>query len=487
MKKGSLKVLSRRIEIPPPNGDRFRELSSDVTPAATRLGLSAFIVGGAVRDLVEGSGQFHEWDLVVLGQEGGSGEREEDSRTGARRLAEEICKIWDWRDPVAFERYGTYLVSGPSGSVEISQGGLRSSLRELSGDPLVHDALSRDFTVNALYIPLLDISHASRGIPVLDPTGKGFEDLSAKILRTPVHASLTVKDDPLRILRAARFCSTSGYTVSPFFSRVARELSGSLIDVSPERVREEMTRLLMGSKPSAGLSRLAGWGVFDVLMPEVQHMVGFRQRTPHHYPDLFRHTMRVVDGVRPDPVLRWAALLHDCGKPHTRSADGDVDRYFGHEAAGAGLALDLLTRLKAGREISRDVTELIRLHMVQYSEQWSDRAVRRFIHRTQGHLPRLLELMKADAGALRLKADKLRLLAELRDRVDRLKRQMPAPVSPLDGRRIMEILGLEPGPVLGAAKEALTEAVAEGLIPSQEAAAERFLINWWKDLGDSRN
>ena len=478
MKRESRKVHSRWIDIPLVNRKKVEQLIADIAPAASRLGLRVFIVGGAVRDLMDGSVLADDWDLVVLDGERKHGK--DGTLTGARQLAGELSVKWRWRDPVAFERFGTYFVFGPSGTVEISQGESRTGLQGLSDDPLVQDALSRDFTVNALYIPL---SGSPKEIPVLDPTGQGFEDLARKFLRTPVHAGLTVKDDPLRILRAARFCSTGDYTVSPFFSRMAKELSISLSDVAPERVRDEMTKLLTGSTPSAGLKRLSGWGVFSVLMPEVQNMVGFRQRTPHHYPDLFRHTMRVVDRVKPDPILRWASLLHDCGKPSTRVEDGDVDRYFGHEAVGAQMAGSLLDRLRVGKNMTRDVTELIRLHMVQYSGEWSDRAVRRFISRTRDHLPRLLDLLEADTRALRLRSGKLRLLGELRDRVDRIITDMPDPGSPLDGNRIMEILDLEPGPAVGSAKEALAEASAEDRFPSQEGAAERYLIDWWKEKG----
>ncbi len=478
MTRESRKVPSRRINVPPPSREKIDQLMSDIAPAASRLGLSVFIVGGAVRDLVDGVDLSGDWDLVVLNDDPEYGKN--IARTGARRLAEELSAQWQWRDPVAFERFGTYFVSGPAGSVEISQGERRTGLRDLSKNPLIQDSLSRDFTVNALYIPIFGLS---KGISVLDPTCHGFADLNGNFLRTPVHSRLTVKDDPLRILRAARFCSTAGYSVSSSFSRTARELSSSLSDIAPERVRDEMTRLLTGTKPSAGLDLLARWGVYSILMPEVQEMVGFRQNTPHHYPDLFRHTMRVVDRVEPDPVLRWAALLHDCGKPHTRIEDGEVDRYFGHESVGAELAENLLARLRFGKNMTREVTELIRLHMVQYSEQWSDRAIRRFVNRTRDHLPRLMELLEADTRSLRLEAAKLRLLAELRDRVDQAKMDMPAPGSPLDGKRIMEILNLEPGPAVGLAKDALAEASAEGRLSLQEDSAERYLINWWKEHG----
>ncbi len=456
---------------------RLLELQAATAPAASRLGLDVYLVGGAVRDLVEGRPLSGEWDLVVIDRSG----------SGARCLAGELASVWGWREPVPFERFGTYLVSGPAGPVEVSQGGLRSRLPPPSNDPLIADALTRDFTLNALYVKLDGGVTPAEGPAVLDPCGRGVRDLRAGLLRSPGPADAIIRDDPARILRGARFCATHGYTLSPSLSRAARGLAGLLSRVAVERIRDEMHKLLMAEAPSAGLRRLAGWGVLEVLMPEVQAMVGFRQRTPHHYPDLFRHTLRVVDRSPPDLPVRWAALLHDCGKPGTRTEDGKVDRYIGHESLGAELASGLLTRMKVAKATAGVVIDLIRLHMVHYSSEWSDRAVRRFIARSGENLPMLLELLEADARSLRIRADKLRALARLRDRVEVIKETMAPVRSPLGGERIMELLGIGPGPGVGRAKDILAGALTDGVISGDPEEAERFLVREWKGLGGRRS
>ncbi|MFV1956996.1 MAG: CCA tRNA nucleotidyltransferase [bacterium] len=438
------------------------------------MGLSVYLVGGSVRTLVEARSRPKDWDLVVLGP----------GDSGARRLAEKLSSSWQVREPVAFHRFGTYLVPGPAGPVEITQGSLRTGLAPEAADPLVRDSLTRDFTVNALYIDLLKLKPGSLTMEILDPTGLGLKDLRSGILRTPLNPIVTLGDDPLRILRAARLRSTGKYRMLPVFSVAAKKAAGLLDGTAAERLRDELDKLMMGTCPSAGLSSLASWGVFAVIAPEIEAMVHFRQRTPYHYPSLFKHTMRVVDRVEPEPALRWAALLHDCGKPVVRTSAGEVDRYFGHETAGANIAAKLLSRLRFGKKRIKGVSELIRLHMVQYDTEWTDRAVRRLISRAGDNLPQLLALLEADASALRLRADSLRALSMLNKRIEELAGKMPPPVSPVSGTRIMELLNIEAGPVVGLAKEALVQAVVEGDICADGDEPERFLVSWYKERGD---
>ena len=183
--------------------------------------------------------------------------------------------------------------------------------------------------------------------------------------------------------------------------KAARQASIRIPDIAPERILEEMNQTLLGDHPSLGLEILGRWNAFRDIMPEIQAMVGFRQNNPYHFPDLFRHTLRVVQRCPVDLSLRWAALLHDCGKPSTRVLSDEGESYHGHEAAGSELAAKLLTRLKAGRKLTAEVAELISLHMVHYQDEWSDRAVRRFIHRAGDHIDRLLALAEADSASLR--------------------------------------------------------------------------------------
>ena len=469
---------NKKIRIPLWFREPFNSLFDEVAPVAMRLGLRVFLVGGAVRDILEERHFSGEWDVVVFG--GGD--------EGAKRLAGEVSRARGVGEPVSFPRFGTHLVYGAQSRIEFAQAHLRSSLICISSDPLTADALSRDFTLNALYVELAGPESSKAGsfetVGVLDPGGRGLADLKEGRLRTPITARRTFEDDPLRIFRAARLRASKSYRIDPPLGKAARHVSVRLSQVAPERILDEMNRILLSDHPSAGLELLGRWNAFGGIMPEVQAMVGFRQNNPFHFPDLFRHTLRVVDRCPNDLSLRWAALLHDCGKPAARVPSEGGDSYHGHESMGSELAESLLKRLKAGKKFTREVGELVRLHMVHYEDEWSDRAVRRFIHRSGGHLDRLLSLVEADSASLRLWKVKLRDLGRLRSRVEMIMRSLPEPRSPLTGKQIMNILGIEAGLTVGRAKKILIEAVVEGDIPPEADAARQFLLNWWQGGGD---
>jgi poly(A) polymerase len=462
---------SRKVRVPPGFREPLRALHDEVAPVAMRLGLHVFLVGGAVRDLAEDRRFSGEWDIVVFG--GGD--------EGARNLAGEVSRARGKGDPISFPRFGTCLVPGAQSLIEFAQAHLRSALTPLSPDPLTADALSRDFTLNALYIELM-VSEHSKEVNILDPGGRGLKDLEDGRLRTPVSARRTFEDDPLRIFRAARLRACNSYRIDPAVGRAARNMSDRIPDIAAERILEEMNQILRSERPSLGLEMLGRWNALGAVMPEIQAMVGFKQNNPFHFPDLFRHTLRVVDRCPDDLSLRWAALLHDCGKPDARVPSESGDSYHGHESVGSELAEQLLKRLKAGKKLRRDVGELIRLHMVHYQDEWSDRAVRRFIHKAGVYLDKLLALVEADSASLRLRRTKLRDLGELRRRVEIIMGSLPVPRSPLTGQEIMELLDLEPGLLVGRAKNALIEVIVEGDIPPEEDAARQFLLKWWEGI-----
>ena len=475
----------KRLEVDPPAGtvQPLQDLASRLAPVAKRLGFSVFLVGGAVRDILEGQDFNGEWDLVVFS----------DGGNGASAVARELARSWKCRDPVVFPRFGTYLVVGKNSQAEIAEARLRTTIKPFTGDPLVDDALTRDFTLNALYIDLsvLDpsvsdpwVSEHRHSIMVIDPGGRGFKDLEAGLLRTPIPAKYTLSDDPLRIFRAARLRATRSYSISRPLSRAIKDFAGVLPWIAPERILDEMNRIILSEKPSVGLYPLGKWGIFASVLPEVHAMVGFRQNSPYHFPDLFRHSLRVMDKCRDDLALRWAALLHDCGKPDKRIPSPEGDNYYGHEKLGSELATKALKRLKASRRLTQEVGDLVGLHMVHYGEQWSDRAVRRLRKRAGTHLGKLLELVEADSASLRLRKQKLQEIANLKKHLNRIGGTLESPESPLGGKKIMQILGISPGPWVGIAKKVLAEAVCEGIIPPNEDAAEGYLIKWWKEVED---
>jgi poly(A) polymerase len=314
----------------------------------------------------------------------------------------------------------------------------------------------------------------------------GIADLENRLLRTPLPARVTFTDDPLRIFRAARFKAASGYRFHPSIGRIAISMVDQLSGVAPERIREELELILMSDKPSRGLEPLGRWGALVTVAPELQAMVGFVQDTPWHFPDLFRHTLRVIDGCPPDLATRWAALLHDSGKPMTRVPSESGDSYYGHDAVGADIAGGVLKGLKCSRDRIREVSELVRLHMVHYQDEWSERAVGRFVRRAGSSLDKLLDLVEADSASLRLRRGKVKELERLRERVAIIRDKLPASVSPLDGQSIMELLEVESGVLVGRAKGILAEAVAEGRVAPNEQAARAFLLAWYAQLKESR-
>jgi putative nucleotidyltransferase with HDIG domain len=476
---GALKRNTLRIDPVPDFGESLFELARDLAPFAQQLGLRVFLVGGTVRDLVAGDSFSGEWDLVVFGPD-----------DGAENLAKELARKWKWREPVSFPRFGTHLVIGDNCKVEFSQALLRTNLLDLDPDPITSDALSRDFTLNALYVELTSLQPEGSGSPghirVLDPTGHGLEDLDKSILKTPLPGKITFSDDPLRIFRAARLKAVKGYRLHPSIGKDVKYVVHQHVNLAPERIRDELELILLSEKPSRGLEALGRWGAFANIAPEIQAMVGFVQDTPWHFPDLFRHTLRVVDRCPPDLTLRWAALLHDCGKPLTRVAAENGDSYHGHEYVGAETVRTVLKRLKLSRKRIKEVEELVRLHMVHYQDEWSERAVGRFIRRAGSCLDQLLDLVEADSSSLRLRRGKVQELKRLRERVAAIRDKLPAPVSPLDGQSIMDLLGVESGVLVGRAKGMLAEAVAEGGVAPSEEAARAFLLDWYAQLEESR-
>jgi len=222
---------TRKVKIPPGFHEPLRALFDEVAPVAVRLGLHVFLVGGAVRDLVEGRPFSGEWDVVVFG--GGD--------NGATVLAGQISRARGRGEPVSFPRFGTSLVCGPRSDLEFAQAHLRSNLADLSTDPLTSDAMSRDFTLNALYVeiggPASAADGSSNAVTVLDPCGRGLKDLRAGRLRTPIPARLTFEDDPLRIFRAARLRAN-------VFVK-----SGATLDI---RQGYSLARLCAGQAPDRG-------------------------------------------------------------------------------------------------------------------------------------------------------------------------------------------------------------------------------------------
>jgi len=347
------------------------------------------------------------------------------------------------------------------------------------GDDIEQDLARRDFTVNAMALRVPDPT-------LIDPFG-GAADLAAGRLRTPLSPEVSFGDDPLRMLRAARFIA--GYGLEPDGELVAavRTHAERLSIVSAERIRDELDKLLVVPDPSAGLWFVADTGLADLFLPELTAM-RLEQDPIHRHKDVLAHTFAVVAKTQPERLVRLAALLHDVGKPKTRSiTDGGVT-FHHHEVVGARMARDRMQALKYSNDDVEAVRQLVYLHLRfhTYGMGWTDSAVRRFVRDAGDQLDRLIELTRCDCTTRnQRKADRLaRRMDDLEERIAALrnKEALDAIRADLDGRQVMEHLGIGPGPHIGRALDVLLELrLEEG--PLGEEEAYRRLDQWWASQG----
>jgi poly(A) polymerase len=368
------------------------------------------------------------------------------------------------------------------------------------GDSLEDDLVRRDFTVNAMALRLPDLAF-------VDPHG-GLADLDARVLRTPSTPEVSFGDDPLRMMRAARFVAQLGFVPAPEVVTAMREMAESLGIVSAERVRDELVKLLLAPYPRAGLELLVQSGLATQVLPELPALQ-LEVDEHHRHKDVYEHSMTVLeqaidlegppdaeprDVPGPDLVLRLAALLHDIGKPATRrfEAGGGVS-FHHHEVVGAKLASRRLKALRFDKETVRAVARLVELHLRFHGYgdgAWTDSAVRRYVTDAGELLPRLHRLTRADCTTRNVRKAR-RLSAaydELEVRIDRLleEEELKAVRPELNGNEIGEVLGIPPGPVLGRAYSFLLAVRLDDGPIGKEEAAER-LRAWWAEQPESRS
>ena len=447
-------------------------------------GHQLYLVGGSVRDALLGSlghdldfttsatpDQTHEllkrftpttWDI---GKEFGT--------IGALKRAEDQ----DWQIEVTTFRADIYRSDSRKPEVSF-------------GDTIDGDLIRRDFTVNAMAINV-----ATRQF--VDPYG-GLADLADQVLRTPSTPEQSFSDDPLRMMRAARFASRLGFAVAPEVVAAMTDMAERITIVSPERVQGELTGLLLTDNPRVGLDLLVSTGIADHILPELPALQLEVDEHARHK-DVYQHTLTVLDqaielekarGHEPDIVNRLAALLHDIGKPATRRFEGPKVTFYHHDIVGAKQATKRLKALTYPTQVVKAVAKLIELHLRfhGYSDgEWTDAAVRRYVRDAGAELEHLHMLTRADCTTRnRQRATKLRrAYEELEWRIDELAAQEElAALRPhLDGTQIMEILGISPGRAVGEAYDFLLEHRTEhGPIPHDDAVA--LLRQWWADRGE---
>jgi poly(A) polymerase len=358
------------------------------------------------------------------------------------------------------------------------------------GTDLRADLSRRDFTVNALAVPLPVSDPAAPQL--LDPFG-GLDDLARRVLRTPVDPRISFADDPLRMVRMARFAAVLDATATPEALDAATTMAAELDTISSERIRDELSKLIVAPAQARGIDLLCDTGLADRFLPEIPALR--MERDPlHHHKDVYAHTLAVVDGCSPadDLVLRLAALLHDIGKPETRAyGPGGKVTFHHHEMAGARLADKRLKELRFPHDIAAQIVELVRLHLRFHGYAdgaWTDSAVRRYVHDAGSaeQLRRLNTLTRADVTTRnRAKRERLqRAMDDLEERIRRLEAQeeLRAIRPPLDGNEIMVALGLGPGPLVGAARRMLLDArIERGPMSAEEG--HQLLREWAIEQG----
>lgn len=361
------------------------------------------------------------------------------------------------------------------------------------GDSLEGDLARRDFTVNAMAL------RVATG-EFIDPFG-GLDDLAGGLLRTPVGADISFGDDPLRMMRAARFVSQLSFEIEPATFAAMGRMADRIAIVSAERVRDELTKLLMGADVKGGLTALVDSGIAAYVLPELPALQ-LEVDEHHHHKDVYQHTLTVIDqaieletdddGAAPSPdlVLRLAALMHDIGKPATRRLEaGGVVSFHHHEVVGAKIATKRLKALRFEKDVIKAVARLTELHLRfhGYGEaRWSDSAVRRYVTDAGDQLERLHRLTRADVTTRnKRKAERLAFAyddLEARIAELRAKEEIDSIRPDLDGTEIMAILGIGPGRAIGDAYTFLLELRMEhGPLGTDRASDE--LRAWWAARG----
>ncbi len=456
-------------------------LASSLAHAFKSKGFTLALVGGPVRD-------------AILGRLG----NDLDFTTNA--LPQETKKILqDWAENIWETGIAFGTVAGKRGDTTVEVTTYRSEQynpesRKPSveyGRDILGDLSRRDFTVNAMALELTGTTPE-----FIDPFN-GLQDLAKQILRTPGKPDDSFNDDPLRMMRAARFASQLNFEIESEVLTSIKNLAQRIEIISAERIRDEFTKILMSPNPRTGITILVDTGLADIVIPEIPKL-RLEVDEHHHHKDVYEHSITVLEQAimqedrlgGPNLVIRLAALLHDIGKPKTRSfIDGGGVSFHHHEVVGARLAKKRLQALRFDSNTTEAVEALTALHLRFHGYgdgEWSDSAVRRYVRDAGELLTHLHILTRADCTT-RNKAKAIRLSGvydSLEARIDVLmKEEELSKIRPdLDGAQVMALLNLKPSREVGAAMNFLMELrLDQGQIGEEKATAE--LLNWWKNRG----
>ena len=453
-------------------------LASSLAQAFKEAGFKLALVGGPVRD-------------AILGRLGNDLDFTTDSKPlETKKILQSWAEdVWD----IGID-FGT--IAGKRGDTTVEITTYRSDKYDLDsrkpevkfGENIEGDLSRRDFTVNAMALELTGAK------PEFIDVFNGLTDLSAKILRTPVTPEQSFSDDPLRMMRAARFAAQLNFEVSEDALKAMTEMAERINIISAERIRDEFTKLIMSNNPRKGIEILVATGMAELVLPEIPKLQ-LEIDEHHHHKDVYEHSLTVLDQAialeerlgGKNLVNRLASLLHDIGKPKTRALiPGGGVSFHHHEVVGARLAKERLKKLRYSNEVIDDVETLIALHLRFHGYgdgEWTDSAVRRYVRDAGELLTHLHVLTRADCTTRNQR--KAELLAktydELEARIERLaaEEELAAIRPDLDGAEVMELLKLKPSREVGLALDFLLELRLEhGPLGKERATTE--LLNWWQ-------
>lgn len=451
-----------------------------VSQAAKEINVKAYVVGGYVRDRILNR---HSKDIDIVAV--GSG----------IELAQAVADKLNIKNIAVFKNFGTAQIK--DGDIEIEFVGARKeSYSRNSRKPVVEDGslnedqYRRDFTINSLAASLSTNDFGE----ILDPI-QGLMDIKNKIIRTPLDPVITFSDDPLRMIRAIRFASQLGFTVDEITYNAICSNVERLEIVSKERIIDEFNKILLSPKPSVGLELLESSGIIKAFFPALQKLKGVDVVDDMKHKENFEHTLQVVDHisqVTDDLWLRWAALLHDIGKPATKQFNKSTGWTFhGHEVTGAKMVYEIFKELRLPlNEKMKYVQKLVLLHLRPIAlvhEVVTDSALRRLLFEAGDDIDDLMQLAEADITSKNEKKVKLYLnnfksvrkkLKEVEEK-DRVRNMQP----PVSGEEIMKIFNLPPCKIVGDLKNEIKDAILDGLVENDKGAVINYLLKIAREKG----
>lgn len=450
-----------------------------LSSVATRQGIKAFVIGGYVRDHFMGRPS-KDVDIVVEGE--------------GIEFAKSVAKQAGIKNLQVFKNFGTAMLHYDDWQVEFV-GARRESYRSTSRKPIVEngtiedDQKRRDFTINAMSLSLNKENFGE----LIDPFG-GIRDLDNKIIRTPLNPDITYSDDPLRMMRAIRFASTLGFTIEPGSLEAIGRNADRIKIVSQERITDELNKIILSEKPSVGFKLLHSSGLLKIIFPEMAALQGAEFKEGKGHKDNFFHTLIVLDNISQNTDnlwLRWAAILHDIGKPATKKwVEGIGWTFHAHDFVGAKMLPGIFRRLKLPTgDTLKYMQKLVSLHLrpiVLAEDVVTDSAIRRLLFDAGDDIDDLMTLCSADMSSKipeKIKRYKANFelvkqkLVEIEEK-DQLRNWQP----PITGEMIMETFNLTPCKEVGVIKTAIREAILDGVIPNEFEPAYDFMLEAGKKI-----